>query len=159
MAHAPREEETAAHWWALTERAYPPMYLRDGDGLGGWRRTDSGDLSGHTFSWRLSGTCADAVSGLSVHDRRARDGGSCWWRDQRLWRVGAARDTVDGEVVAMIVAIVRGGVSGSAWLVACRLSAWLQRPAPARALPCGCRSPVRLASADRLSLASAGRSG
>ena len=58
----------------------------------------------------------------------------------------------------MVVAIVCGGVSGSAWLAAaaCRLGAWLQCPTPARALPCGCRSPVRLASADRLSLASAG---
>ena len=96
--------------------------------------------------------------GLSVHDRRAREGGSSWWEDQRLWRVGAARHTVGHEVVAMVVAIACGGVLGSAWLVAdrCRLGARLLCLAPVPGIPCGRRGAVGLGSAGRPSLAPAG---
>jgi hypothetical protein len=45
---------------------------------------------------------------------------------------------------------VRGGVFGSAWLVAggCRLGAWMQRPAPACAPPAG--AAARSASGRRI---------
>ena len=46
----------------------------------------------------------------------------------------------------MVVAIVRGGVFGSAWLVAdrCRLGARRPYPAPVPDIPCGRRGPVGL---------------
>ena len=58
----------------------------------------------------------------------------------------------------MVVAIVRGGVFGSAWLVAdrCRLGARLPCPAPVPGIRRGRRGPAGLGPAGRPSLAPAG---
>jgi hypothetical protein len=54
----------------------------------------------------------------------------------------------------MVVAIVRGGVFGSACLVGdrCRVGARLPCPAPVPGISCGRRGPVGLGSAGRVDL-------